>query len=213
MHIIGVLNTKGGTGKTTLTECLSVCAAQDAVRVCVVDLDPQSSLTDWYKRRGAPDNPNLYRGNDRASDAVEALRLTRLYDYVFLDGPPGALLITEDAIKVSTLVLIPMRASGIDLTSSQDCIQLCQEHGTPFLIVINAKTRGDGRLVEDARNLLFSWKMPIADTVISHRLQYINAVTTGKTGPEKDKDARAEIQSLWAEVRAAARKAAKARTA
>jgi chromosome partitioning protein len=212
MHIIGVLNTKGGTGKTTLTECLSVCAAKDA-RVAVVDLDPQSSLSDWYRRRGSPENPNLYRGSDRATDAAEGLSQTSAYDYVFLDGPPGSLLVTEDAISASTLVLIPMRASGIDLTSSQDCIQLCQEHGTPFLIVINAKTRGDSRLVEEARNLLFSWKVPIANTVIAHRLQYINAVTAGKTGPEKDKEAKAEIQNLWAEVKAAAHMAAKARAA
>lgn len=208
MHIIGVLNTKGGTGKTTLTECLSVRAAQDA-RVAVVDLDPQSSYSDWYKRRGSPDNPELYRGSDRASEAVEALRLTSPHDYVFLDGPPGALMVTEDAIRVSTLVLIPIRASGIDLTSSQDCIQMCQEYGTPFLIVINAKTRGDGRLVKETQTLLFSWDLPIATAVIAHRLQYINAVTTGKTGPEKDKEAKEEIDRLWLEVKAAVQKAAR----
>jgi chromosome partitioning protein len=213
MLVIGVLNTKGGTGKTTLAECLSVCAAQDGARVAVVDLDPQTSLSDWYRRRGSPGNPNLYRGSDRASDAVEALQLTSAYDYVFLDGPPGALMVTEDAVKASTLVLIPIRASGIDLTSSQDCISLCQEHGTPFLVVINAMTRGDARLVEEARSLLFSWKVPMANTAVKHRLQYINAITTGKTGPEKDKEAKAEIETLWAEVKAAVKKAAKGRAA
>lgn len=52
MHFIGVLNTKGGTGKTTLvSSCLAVRAARDA-RVAVVDLDPQGSFTDWHGRRG-----------------------------------------------------------------------------------------------------------------------------------------------------------------
>ena len=82
---------------------------------------------------------------------------------------------------------------------------------TPFLVVINAKTRGDNSLVEQTRELLFSWKTPIADTVISHRMQYINAITTGKTGPEKDKLAAAEIDKLWAEIKVAVRKAAKAK--
>src|SRR5262245_12584541 len=108
MHIIGVLNTKGGSGKSTLASCLAVHAAEhDRARVGVVDLDPQSSYSDWYVRRGSPDNPALLRGVERGSEAVEALRLTSPYDYVFLDGPPGALLVTEDAIKASTLVLIP----------------------------------------------------------------------------------------------------------
>jgi len=46
---------------------------------------------------------------------------------VFFDGPPGALLVTEDAVRASTLVVIPPRASGLDLAASQDCVSLCQE--------------------------------------------------------------------------------------
>jgi chromosome partitioning protein len=210
MHIIGVLNTKGGAGKTTLTTCLAVRAAKEA-KVAVVDLDPQSSYSDWNRRRGEPENPELLRGEDRASDAVEKLMLTSDYDYVFMDGPPAALLVTEDAINVSTLVVIPVRASRLDLSASRDCIQICQDSGTPFLVVVNAKTRGDNSLVEQTRELLFSWKTPIANTVISHRMQYINAITTGKTGPEKDKLAAAEIDKLWAEIKVAVRKAAKAK--
>jgi CobQ/CobB/MinD/ParA nucleotide binding domain len=82
MHIIGVLNGKGGVGKTTLTACLAVRAAKDgAAQVAVVDLDPANSYAEWYARRGSPDNPTLFRGVDRASDAVEALRLTSPYTH------------------------------------------------------------------------------------------------------------------------------------
>jgi chromosome partitioning protein len=210
MHFIGVLNTKGGTGKTTLAMCLAVRAARDA-RVVAVDLDPQASFTDWHGRRGVPDNPELMRGLDRASDAVAALQRTGGYDFVFFDGPPGSILVTEDAVRASTLVLIPLRASGLDLAASQDCISLCQETGTPFLLVLNAKGQHDGRLVEEARALLSSWKLPVAKTTIAYRSQYVNAITTGRTGPEKDRKAEAEIDALWAEVKAAAQRAAKRR--
>jgi chromosome partitioning protein len=214
MHIIGVLNGKGGVGKTTLTACLAVRAARDRdAHVAVVDLDPQSSYSDWYVRRGSPDNPGLLRGADRASDAVEALRLTSPYNHLFLDGPPGSILVTEDAVRASTLVIVPIRASGLDLASSQDAIQICQDEGKPLLVVINAKGQHDGKLVEEARKLLASWKVPVAGTVIAHRTQYINAMTTGKSGPEKDKKAAEEIDALWAEVKAVLRKAARARAA
>lgn len=214
MHTIGVLNTKGGVGKTTMTACLAVRASQDRnTRVGVVDLDPQSSYSDWYARRGEPDNPELLRGEEWASDAVEAINLAKPYDYLFLDGPPGALLVTEDAVRTSSLVLIPIRASGLDLSASQDCITLCQDEGTPYMVVINAKTMHDKKLVEDARKLLSSWSVPVANTVIAHRTQYINAITSGKTGPEKDKKAAGEIDGLWAEVKGAVKKAARARAA
>lgn len=208
MRFLGVLNTKGGSGKTTLVSCLAVRAAAEA-RTAVVDLDPQGSFAKWYGRRGDPENPELMRGIDRASDAVEALKLTSPYDYVFFDGPPASLLVTEDAVRSSTLVVIPVRASVLDLEAAQDCIGLCQEIGTPFLVVINAKGQHDGKFVEQTRSLLSSWKSPVAKTVIAYRAQYINAITTGRTGPEKDRKAEAEIEALWREVRAAVNRGGK----
>ena len=70
MIVIGVLNSKGGVGKSTLTAALAVRASRDN-QVCVVDLDAQGTYSDWYARRGSPDNPALLTGEDRASDAVE----------------------------------------------------------------------------------------------------------------------------------------------
>src|SRR5262245_49059522 len=212
MHIIGMLNGKGGVGKTTLTACLAVQAAAERM-AAVCDLDPQSSYSDWYSRRGSPDNPALLRGASHASDAVEALQLTSPYDYVFLDGPPGSILVTEDAVGVSTLVVIPIRASGLDLSSSQDTILACQDLGRACLVVINGKGPHDSKLVDEARALLRSWKVPVAETVVAHRVQYVNAMTTGRTGPEKDRKAAEEIDALWAEVKAAARKAERGRAA
>jgi chromosome partitioning protein len=219
MHVIGVLNGKGGVGKTTITACLAVRVCLDKARVAVLDLDPSSSYSGWYRRRaaagllGKPENLDLLRDADHASDAIEGLRLTSPYSYIFLDGTPGSLLVTEDAIGVCTLVLIPMRASGLDLASSRDVIQACQDMQKPYLVVVNGKGQHDGRLVDEARRELFSWNVPIAEQVIAHRLQYINAMTTGRTGPEKDAKAAAEIDALWTEVKTALRKAAKARAA
>lgn len=210
MLVIGILNTKGGVGKTTLTSCLAVAASEKG-RVAVCDLDPQGSFSDWYRRRGSPDNPMLLHGADLASEAVEALRLTSAYDFVFVDGPPGALTVTEDAIETADLVIIPMKASGLDIAASQDCIQLCQEKQKQFLVVVNDAGQHDTKLVEQAKSLLFSWKVPIAKQVIRHRVPFINAMTTGRSGPEKDKSAAEEIANLWQEVRLALRKTAKER--
>lgn len=209
MLVIGVLNSKGGVGKSTLTAAFAVRAAQDNA-VCVVDLDSQGSYSDWYMRRGSPDNPALLTGEDRASDAVEALRLSAPYEIILLDGPPGSLIVTEDAIKICDLVVIPMRASGVDLMASQDCVRLCQRNGTPFLCVLNDVNSREARsLGENARNTLLTYRIPIARTSVAHRVAYINAMTTGKTGSEKDKAAAAEIDALWIEIKQAAMAAAK----
>ena len=78
MHVIAVVNTKGGVGKTTLAAALAVRAAQESKRVAMVDMDPQKSLVEWWARRGRSENPTIFEGADTARDAVEALSLQRL---------------------------------------------------------------------------------------------------------------------------------------
>lgn len=45
MRVVSVINYKGGVGKTTLTANLGAYLAQRGLRILLVDLDPQSSLT------------------------------------------------------------------------------------------------------------------------------------------------------------------------
>ncbi|WP_423415559.1 ParA family protein [Hyphomicrobium sp. B1] len=211
MVIVGFLNSKGGVGKSTLCAAVAVRAAQESKRVCIVDLDPQESVADWWKRRGAPQNPTLFVGADRASDAAEALELTG-WDWVFLDGPPGALAVTEDAIKTSDFVVIPMRASGLDLLASQDAVRLCLDNATPYFIVLNACRGGNkDKLVEEARSTLFSNDVPIARALVSQRAAFVTAMTRGKTGAERDSAAADEIDALWKEIKTAAQKAVKSK--
>ena len=56
--IIGVLNQKGGVGKTTLAVHLADAFARRSQRVLLVDADPQASALDWSTSRAV-------RMNDR----------------------------------------------------------------------------------------------------------------------------------------------------
>lgn len=211
MNIVGFLNSKGGVGKSTLCAAIAVRAAQESRRVCIVDLDPQESVADWWRRRGQPENPTLFKGADRASDAVESLTLDG-WDWVFLDGPPGSLIVTDDAIKVSNFVVVPMRASGLDLLASQDAVRLCQDAGVAYMVALNScQARSRDKLVEAARSTLFANDVPIADTAITQRVAFVTAMTTGKTGAEKDNAAAEEIDALWKEIKSATLKAARAK--
>lgn len=212
MHVIAVVSSKGGVGKTTLASALAVRAARETARVAMVDLDPQRSLAAWWKRRGSPGNPTIFTGAETASDAVEALSYDG-WDWVFIDTPPAFIATIRDTIEHADLALVPLRASALDLIASEDAVVMAREAGTAHLCVINdAEPRW--KTTHTARDYLLAATVPVADTVVSHRAAYLGALTSGKTGPEIErlgKDQRLspseqEISALWDEVKAAVRK-------
>lgn len=71
MHIYGVINQKGGVGKTTTVSALAGGLRRRGKSVLAVDLDPQGNLT--YSFGAEPDGKNalgVLTGNIKASEAV-----------------------------------------------------------------------------------------------------------------------------------------------
>ena len=82
--IIGVLNQKGGAGKTTVCRNLAVASGS---HVAVIDRDPQGSLTAWWNRREAS-TPILATVQGSVPDTLDALREAKIRT-VFIDTPPS----------------------------------------------------------------------------------------------------------------------------
>jgi chromosome partitioning protein len=204
MRVVSVISTKGGVGKTTISAALAVKASSESNRVALVDLDPLGSLGDWWKRRGSTANPCIFRGADTASEAIEKLTLDG-WDWVFIDTPPAFIATIEDAIENADLVVIPIRPSALDLLATEDGVAMACEARKDFLCVVNdAEPRW--KTTQAAREYLLAADVPVAETIIAHRQAYLAAMTRGRTGPEidisKDQKAVAEIDQLWAEVKA-----------
>lgn len=201
MKVVGVLNSKGGVGKTTLCVNLARFVAKTSPRVAIVDLDPQKSALAWWQRGGCPDNPTIFRGADTASEAVERLSLTG-WDYVFLDGPPAFLEVLRDAIEVSDVVVIPFRPSMVDIMATQDAVVLSRQAQAAMIAVLNDVHHSDVALANRARESLRKKGLQIADTVVSHQQAFITAMTDGKAAEDmrSGKKAAAEIEALWSEI-------------
>ncbi len=60
MQVWTVSNQKGGVGKTTTAVALGGLAAGESKRVLLIDLDPQGSLSAWFRQDSGAEGPSVY---------------------------------------------------------------------------------------------------------------------------------------------------------
>lgn len=219
---IGVLNSKGGVGKTLISTSLATRASKDMSRVALLDLDPQLGSERWQQHRKKAnlnvENPSVLIGESNIADAMEKLEMTG-WDVVFCDGLPGGMERTIEAIKAIDFVVIPLKASDQDLASTEYTVGACMEHGRPFLLVINeCETRkgGDKRAIEVHETLSHLVDPEcVARQMIGRRVGFVDAVNMGKSVHEMgaaQKAAQDEIDALYDEVMTKAKAASQHRS-
>jgi chromosome partitioning protein len=125
MKIIALLNEKGGTGKSTLSQNIAVCLHRQGKRVILVDADPQGTTRDW--RSASPENANL--PNVIALDRPEMLASLRSIDadIAIIDTPAKAEKMTASVIRFADAALIVIQPSGADIWASAAAVRLIQQ--------------------------------------------------------------------------------------
>lgn len=123
--IIGVLNQKGGVGKTTISVNLAAALAVNR-RVLLVDADPQGSALAWSSLRER-DSVFPVVGMAKPTLHRDLPSLARDYEVVVVDGAPRVNELARATILASDLVLIPLQPSPYDIWASADTVRLVRE--------------------------------------------------------------------------------------
>ena len=198
--VVVLAASKGGAGKTTIAAALAVRAAKESDAVALIDLDPQQSLARWWELRGAGRVPQLLAGVDVPSLGVEGAR-AKGCEWVFIDTPPAFLSSIEPAIGLADLVVVPVRASALDVEAVEPVVELCRAQHAPFVFVINA-AEPRWKIVESGAKFL-GRQGKVLPEMVSYRKAYITGMTLGQSGPEVESDGKcgAEIDALWRAVK------------
>jgi len=120
MRNIMVINSKGGSGKTTVATNLASYFATQNKKVVLMDYDLQGSSMAWLEARSSARTPI----QGIAAYKKAAKRPSRSCDYVIIDAPSGLHggALTNMVKKVQT-ILIPVLPSPIDMHAATEFLK------------------------------------------------------------------------------------------
>ena len=198
MKVVALLAWKGGVGKSTLTINLATAAMEDGHKVGIIDLDPQSSLSEWSDRRET-EQPFVSDAKPRAvSQIVEAGRGLGL-DLMLIDTPPNAHEEVEAALAVADAVVIPTGVALFDLKAVTRTVRAATQANKPTSVVLNRVGNRSDRSAARIRRELNQIGMPILREVIHDLVIFPRASDLGQTAIELDPQSKAasDIRAVW----------------
>lgn len=181
--IVGILNQKGGVGKTTIAVNLAATYALAGLKVLLVDADPQGSSLAWSSARdGDPLFPVI--GMAKPTLHKDLPTIAADYDMVVIDGAPRVNDLGRAAIMASDLIVIPVQPSPFDVWAAEDTVSLIREAQT-FKPTIRAAFAINRKIVNTAigRGVVDALQefpdIPTLDAALCQRVIYAEAAGQG----------------------------------
>ena len=204
MRILSVMSHKGGSGKTTLTTNLAVCALHDGLNVGIIDLDPQGSSQLWCTQRDKQPGLDHHLSYSLAATSFQlsgALSNCQAkgIDLVIVDTPPRMDNGAAAVASLSDFILVPTRPSTIDTHANIDNIHQAEHLNKHACIVLNGVPAIGTSGESFARTIQSDLEFPVAPEFLAHRVPYQRAVSAGLGVIELKRALKAsqEMERLW----------------
>ena len=207
--IIGIIQVKGGAGRSTIATNLAAILAKKS-KTMLIDCDmPQGTSMSWYSLRSAAnkaDNLSLATASSH-KELVEIIQsIHQSYDFIVIDAPPRIAEVTRVILMLSNLLLIPLGASAAEIWATTDLLATIDEAKEKrpqldYRVLWNryrSYTRSAKELLGAVHDEL---KAPELSTRLGYRVAYADALGEGLSVLEwHDKYAKEEMISLGKEV-------------
>ena len=198
MFTIAVVNQKGGSGKSTIAECLAVAALEAGCPAAILDLDPQGTAYAWSKRREAENPPVLSVTAASYRDQWETLREAGA-GLVILDTPARLQDTVLGASAIADLVIVPAKTTVKDLERIESSVDLATTTGPKPVVVVFNQVRAQGTRAISATKALRDMDVTICPVRLGYRVAFEDADLTGETPLETEPEGKAadEVRKLY----------------
>ena len=128
MLTILVINSKGGSGKTTVTTNIASYYANKDLKTAIIDYDPQGSSLQWMRARPVH-LPSIHSANAAPAKGNVPLHSRQGWvpsdtEVLVMDAPAGATgLLLKELVRKSSFIVIPVAPSPIDIRATADFIK------------------------------------------------------------------------------------------
>jgi chromosome partitioning protein len=197
MKSIMVINSKGGSGKTTIAVNLAAYCAQKRYETHLVDLDPQGSSTQWLRER--PVNKPKIKGSTKFQKPLKKIKNT----VVIYDVPAaiyGSRLDTY--IKKADMIVVPVMPSPIDMKAAGDFLVSLRSMGPVIRNKIKVglvanRARANTNIFLELDTYLVKEKGLKYVTAFRDNTNYIKSARTGLGVFEMGESATAQDREEW----------------
>lgn len=206
--VIGILNPKGGAGKSTLATNIARALHLAGFATLLIDSDPQGTTRDWYASQAEEGwGPEVIAMDSKAIGRGLG-RITQGFEYVLIDGAAkidGRE--SADVVKACDVILIPVQPSPADIWGAADLIEIIQArrsvtNGRPKAAIVISRQVVGTKLAESVSDALAAYELPILQARTSQRVGYAEALMEGKGVVDAEPDGKAaeEIKAIMKEL-------------
>lgn len=207
MKVIGIVQVKGGAGRSTVATNLAGELSKTCKTV-LIDCDmPQGSSASWAALRRDFDPALQIETAATHRELVAAVeRFKRDTEYLILDGPPRLAEMTRAILVLADLCLVPLGASPAEVWATADLRTLIDDAAKVRPVdarLIWTRFRSYTNLAQElSHDAGKALGLSALKTTLGYRVAYAEALGQGRTAAEvQDPHAKEEVQALIGEIK------------
>ena len=206
MKVISVLNQKGGSGKSTISQNIAIGLARAGEKILLIDTDPQKTTTMWNSLREDDLDVLVLSIEDPKALKKSLQEFKPIYNRIIIDGCASENKTMAASIISSDFIIIPLQPTGADFWSTETLEErILEAKEIKDIEVRYLFTRfptSQTLLSRDITDLMQDQNFEVLETKVFNRIAYADAMTSHKSVYEwNDAKAKDEIEGVIQEIK------------